>query len=231
MVLPGFGETYVPPSMRMSLALVMCVLLTPLLSASMPHPPASALAFFLLIASEIVTGLFIGTVCSLIINATHVAGMIISLQSGISSAVIFDVTQNTQGSLIGNFLGLMTIVLLFCTDMHHLMLRGVTESYSVFAPGHFPPIKDFMEVTARMVSSTFTIAVQISTPALVSGTLLFLGGGIMSRLMPTMQVFFIIVPPQLLLGFFILMTSFSAMMLWYLEFYRDSLTSFMGYLH
>jgi len=230
MLLPGFGESYVSQRVRLVLALMITLLLTPVLGKTFPPMPSSSLALALLVIIEIITGIFIGSICNILISVTHIAGMIFSFQSGISSAVIFDATQNSQGSLVGNFFGLATIVLLFITDLHHMMLRGITQSYSVFIPGHFLPLQDAVNTVVRLTSETFIMAVQISAPFIVIGTLLFLGAGVISRLMPTVQVFFIITAPQLLVSFFILVTTFSAMMLWYMEFYKDKLTEVLGYL-
>jgi flagellar biosynthetic protein FliR len=229
MILPAFGETYVPPQLRLAFAFMLTLLLVPVIGKAIPPVPASAVALMLLVASEILTGLFIGTVCSILISATHTAGMIFSFQSGMSSAVVFDVTQSSQGSLIGNFMGLLALVLIFTTDLHHFILRGITESYSVFAPGKWPPLHDFVETAVRTLSDTFLIAMQVATPLIVVGTLLFLGAGVLSRLMPTMQVFFVIIPPQLLIAFFVLTTTFSSIMLWYMEFYREKLMMIFTY--
>ena len=230
MLLPGFGESYVPKRIRLSIAIIISLLLTPLLEKVMPTFPNSAITLTLMIISEILLGLLIGSICKVIINATHVAGEIFSLQAGISSAVIYDVTQQTQGSLIGNFIGLTSLVVLFSTNLHHVMLRGITDSYQVFLPGKFPTIHDFIESYAHLVSETFIIAVQISAPMIIIGTLLFLGAGIISRLMPNLQIFFIITAPQLMIGFFILITAFSSVILFYMNFYQDNLTSFISYL-
>jgi flagellar biosynthetic protein FliR len=231
MVLPGFGESYVPQRIRLSFALIISLILTPFLEHIMPRVPVSGFAFFILITAEFLTGLFIGTICNILISVTHIAGMIFSFQSGLSSAVLYDVTQSSQGSLIGNFLGLMVIVLIFSTGMDTVMLRGVTESYTVFVPGQFPPLHDFVETATRLVSDTFIMSIQITTPFIIAGTLLFLGGGVISRLMPTVQVFFLITAPQLIINFIVLTGAFSAMLLWYMDFFREHLTHFTGYLH
>lgn len=230
MVMPGFSETYVPQTVRLVFVLMISLIMTPVLSHVMPPIPSSGIAFTLLILGEILIGVFVGTICQILIAVTHVAGMIFSIQAGVSSAVIFDVDQNSQGSLIGNFLGILTIVLLFTTDLHHMMLRGVTESYAIFVPGKFPPLGEFVGSIAHTVSDVFTMAVQIAAPLIITGTLLFLGAGVISRLMPTVQIFFVITAPQLLLGFFVFVTTFSAIMLFYLDFYREKMMAIMGYL-
>jgi len=230
MLLPGFGENYVPPMVKLGFALMITLVLLPVLGSAMPPFPSSPLTLFLLVAGEMLIGIFIGNVCQILISVTHVAGAIFSVQSGIASAVVFDANQNSQGSLIGNFFGILTIVLLFVTDLHYMMLRGVTESYAIFPPGKFPPVHDFVGTIAHTASDSFTMAVQISAPVIIVGTLLFLGAGIISRLMPTIQVFFVLTAPQLLIGFFVFITSFSAITLFYMEFYKDRIMSIMGYL-
>jgi len=229
-LLPGLGESYVSARIRLIIALAISFILMPLLASQIPSIPESLLSLTLMITGEIVVGLFIGTVCKILISVTHVAGMIISLQMGISSAVIFDPNQSSQGSLIGNMFGLMTILLLFATDMHLVMLRGVTESYSIFAVGKYPPLHDFAMTIAHLTADSFTMAVQISAPFIVTGTLLFLAAGIIGRLMPTLQVFGILAAPQLLLGFSLLISISSAMMLYYMEFYREKIAFVFGYL-
>ncbi len=230
MVLPGFGETYVSARIRLCLALMISLILTLPLGKAIPPTPPSVIMLMLLIVSEILIGIFIGSVCQILISVTHIAGTIFSLQSGIASAVIYDPTQSGQGSLIGNFLGMLTVVLIFCTDLHYLMLRGITDSYAVFIPGSFPAPGDFASVISHLVSDTFVMAVQISAPVIIAGTLLFLGAGVLSRLMPTIQIFFLLIAPQLMVGFFIFITTFSAMVLFYMEFYKDRIMTIMGYL-
>ncbi|MEI6730753.1 MAG: flagellar biosynthetic protein FliR, partial [Pseudomonadota bacterium] len=210
-------------------AFILTLMLTPALGKLIPPLPTSAITLFLLIISEILIGIFIASICKVLISVTHIVGTILSLQSGISSAVVFDVTQRTQGSLIGNLLGIVAVTLLFATGLHHLMLRGIAESYTAFAPGKLPPLKDFVEIYSHLVSQIFIISVQISAPLVIIGTLLFLAGGVIGRLMPSMQVFSVITAPQLMIGFFIIITTFSAMMLWYMDFYKDTLTDFFKF--
>lgn len=230
MVMPGYGETYVSASIRICFALFITLLLTPALGRFIPPLPSSAIMLTLLILNEILIGIFLGSICQILVSAMHTTGTIFSLQAGISSAVVFDSSQNSQGTLAGTFLGILVVVLLFCTDLHYLMLMGITKSYVVFAPGHFPPLDVFVGTISHTVSDVFTISVQISAPFIIAGLLLFLGAGVISRLMPTIQVFFVLVAPQLLLGFFIFMTMFSAIVLFYMDFYRDRIMSIMGYL-
>ncbi len=227
MVLPGIGEIYVSPRIRLIFALMASLAMTPLLQPMMPAVPGSPLALGILILAETVVGLFIGLTIRIFVAAMHTTGMIISFQSSLAGAMIFDITQSGQSSAIGNMLSMTTFVLLFATDLHHVMLRALFDSYTLFAPGVFPPAADFANFSAALVMKVFSIAVQLASPLIAVGLLVYISAGVLSRLMPTMQVFFVIIPLQLLMNFFVFMAIFSSMMLWYISYFEDTLGGFL----
>ncbi len=228
MVLPGFGEAYVPARVRLLLAAMFSILLAPVIN-SLPPMPSNVMGLFTLLLAEILIGLFLGGLSRMLIAAVHMAGMIIAYQSSLASAVTQDLAlSQAQGTSLGNLLGMSALVLLFATDLHHLMLRGLAESYSLFLPGHFPQVEDFANHATQTMNRSFQMAMKISAPHLVIGMMMYLGAGIISRLMPNIQIFFLIMAPQLLISFFILMISGSAMMLWYMEYIKDSLGGFLA---
>lgn len=227
MVMPGFGETYVSPRFRLLMALTISVALTPVLRPLMPAVPTSPLALTVLLVAEIMVGLFIGGVSRLLVSATHVAGQIMAFQSGLSTATIFDFNQATQGTLLGNLLSVTAVILIFVMDLHHLMLRSLADSYTLFAPGTFPPTGDFATLVTNVVGKSFMVAIQLSSPLIVVGLMIYLGAGVLARLMPAMQVFFILLPPQILVSFFIVMTTISGFMLWYMNYFQETLTGFL----
>ena len=228
MLLPGFGEAYVFMRMRLFLAVLFSALLSSVLVA-LPAAPASIFALVQLMVGEILIGLFIGGVSRIIIASVHIAGTIIAYESSLSSALTQNITSfQGQDSTIGNLLSMTAVVLLFSTDLHHYMLMGLANSYTLFLPGQFPPIADFSHHATLLMSSIFQTAMQIAAPNIVIGLMLYLGAGIISRLMPNMQIFFILMAPQLLISFFILMVCFSSVMLWFNDYFRTSLGGFLN---
>ena len=228
MILPGFGEAYVPVRIRLLLAAMFSLLLAPVLQ-NLPHMPSNIMSLFNLLLAEIMIGIFLGGLSRMLISAIHMAGMIIAYQSSLASAVTQDLTlSQAQGTSLGNLLGVAALVLLFTTDLHHLILRGLADSYTLFTAGQFPQVGDFANHATHTMSSSFQMAMQIAAPHLVIGLMIYLGAGIIARLMPNIQIFFLLMAPQLLISFFILMICFSAMMLWYMEYFKDSLGSFLA---
>lgn len=228
MLIPAIGEAYVAVRIRLLLAVMISLILTPVYSTTMPPLPGSPLALMMLLMAEILVGLFIGVVCRMLISVMHVAGMIVSFQSSLAAATMFDINQATQGTVFGNFLSVTAAVILFNSDLHHVILRGLGDSYGLFPPGTFPPTEDMTNYLAQLLSDCFLMATKITAPFLVIGLLINLGAGVLSRLMPNMQVFFVIMPAQIMLSFLLLMTMLSAMMLWFMQFYGDTIGAFLA---
>lgn len=227
MVLPGFGEVYISSRARLMLALTVSAVMAPVLKPLLPPMPADILGLGMALLAEAIVGLFIGAVGRMLQSILHVAGMIIAFQSSLASALLFDANQGSQGSVMGNFMTLIGVTLLFATGMHHMMLTGIAESYMVFEPGAFPPTGDMADMAAQVVSDGFVVAVKISAPLIVMGLLLYLGAGILGRLMPNMQVFFVLVPVQLYESFVIFLLTLSAGMLWYIDHFEEVMRTFL----
>ena len=228
MLLPGFAELYVSARVRLFLAATFSLVLVPI-TPDLPAVPSTIPELATLIIAEIIIGLFLGGLSRIIIGAVHVAGTIIAYQSSLASAVVQDLThEQTQGTALCNMLGVCALVLLFVTDLHILILRGLADSYTLFHAGDFPLVSDFAKHSIQTMAGSFQMAMKMAAPHLVVGMLLYLGAGIISRLMPNIQIFFLIMAPQLLISFFILLISISAIMLWYMDYFKESLAAFLG---
>lgn len=228
MVLPGYGDSSVSPQIRLLLALLVTALVTPVLSPDLPPLPSMPIALFVLVVGELVIGLFLGLIARLLLSAIDVAGMVISFQLSLANAFMFNPTMAAQGSLVGAFLSLLAVLLLFVTDLHHLMLIAVIDSYSLFVPGEMPPMGDAAAMVARLVAESFRIGVQIAAPFLVFGLIFYLGLGVLARLMPQVQVFFVGIPIQIMLGLVVLALTLSTGMLYWLSIVQDRLTGFLA---
>lgn len=221
--IPGFGETYVSARARLGLALIFCLALFPIISPNLPAMPADAWTVTLILTGEVITGLFIGLLMRIIQSIMHIAGMKIAFMTGLSTATLFDANQSTQGSVIGGFLSVIAITLFFTAGLHHIVFKAIANSYVLIETAKMPPFNEFAETTARLTGEAFMIAFKIAAPIILVGTMLYLAAGLMGRLMPTMQVFFVLVPIQIYVGFLFVGMALSGMMLVYINFFEDKL--------
>ncbi len=226
-LLPGIGETYIPVRVRILFVLAMTLAIAPVVGGSIPGPPDSAADLFLVVFKEVAIGLFFGIVARALLITLATAGTIISLSTGLSNATVFNPALQDQGTSVSLLLTLLGIMLIFATDMHHLIIRALVQSYAVFPVGATLPIDDFSLAIARLVGDAFEMALQMSAPFIVISLMFFAALGIMSRLMPQLQIFFIGIPIQMLLGFMILIAIIGTMMGVFLEYYELGIAGYL----
>lgn len=212
MLLPGLGEMSVPVRVRLTVALVLVAVLLPLHRAAYPLDLALPGPVLTLLFQEILIGAVLGLTARLTISALQVAGSVIAQQLGLGFVTAVDPTQGQQGVIVGNFLSVLGVTLIFTLDLHHLVIAALNDSYSLFRPGEVPVFGDVAALFTTTVASAFRVGVQLSAPFIVFGLLFNLGLGVLSRLMPQMQVFFVGLPLSILVGFLILILVVAAMM-------------------
>ena len=126
------------------------------------------------------------------------------MQSGLGAASFFDPAQRAQVAIFGSFLFLAATAAIFITDTHFLFISGVIESYTRFPPGEMLNIQDVSKFVTHVINDSFILAFKMSSPFLVVSIAILVGSGILSRLMPNLQVFFVVTPAQILVMFCIL---------------------------
>src|SRR5438045_5298083 len=92
-----------------------------------------------LMVHEVIIGVVLGATARVTLSALQVAGSVIAQQLGLGFVTAVDPTQGQQGAVIGNFLTMLGLALLFATDSHHLVIEALNDSYAVFAPGELMP--------------------------------------------------------------------------------------------
>ena len=229
MLMPALGEQMIPARMRLGFALAFTLVLYPLLSGTMPALPVDVLEIFALIFHELAVGLMLGAIVRITVMATQVAGAIIAFQSGLSTAQSADPTQaGIQGAVFGSFLSFVGVTLIFATDLHHVALAAIYDSYMVFTVQTPLMFDDAAQLAIKTVAHAFTIGIQMSAPFIVFGLVFNLGAGILARLMPQMQVFFVLMPANIFGGLILFALLLTMMMGWYIAAFEEHLAMWRG---
>ncbi len=219
MLLPGFGESNIPVRVKLSIALLLTLIILPLHRADYHIDMNSMAALLVMMVYEILIGVVLGATARVTLAALQVAGAVIAQQMGLGFVTSIDPTQGQQGVLIGNFLTLLGVTMLFATDSHYLIIAALNDSYKIFSPGEVMPSGDVAELATRAFSAAFKIGMQLAAPFLVFGLVFNIGLGVLARLMPQMQVYFVGVPLSILSGFLIFGLVLAAMMGTYLQYF------------
>ncbi len=227
MLMPALGEVAVPAQVRVILALMLSAIMMPLVADTYSAIPPTIPGLAMAVTSEVMIGIFIGMSAKLIMSALHVAGNIIALQTGLAFAQNVDPTQGTQGALVSSFLSLLAVTLIFTTGLHHLLIAAMRDSYVLFHPGDVLPVGDFLALAVKMTSGAFVLGVQLASPFLVFGLVFYIGIGLLSKLMPQIQIFFIAMPANIGLGLALLFLILGAMMTWFLQGFEQTMSLFV----
>ena len=227
MFLPGFSATYVAARFRLALALAISFVTFPVLAAKLPVPPSAFPDMALMFVGEIIIGSFFGLILRVLISSLQTAGTIASLASSMANALVQDPIAEQQSSTISGFLLTIGVVLIFVTDMHHLMLRALLESYAMFEPGQTPPFGEFADAIGRQVADSFALGLQMSAPFVVIGLTYYIGLGLLGRLMPQLPVFFFGLPLQITLQIFVFTITLSGIMLVFVQTFEAKVYRFI----
>ena len=184
MLMPGFNAGYVNAQLRLSIALAITVILIPFLSDKLPPIPQNFADILQMLLFEITYGIFIGIFMQILMAAINLAGNLIGQAIGFSNAQMFDPAFQQQSIIIDSFLTIVALTLIFITNLHHLMLSAVIESYNLLPAGSTLPTDDMAQTISKTLTQSFLIGFKLGSPFIAFTIVFYVGMGLLSRLMP-----------------------------------------------
>ena len=205
MLLPGLGEAEIPTPIRLAIGVALALLLLPILAPGLPAAPEAPAELLRLIAVEIAVGLWLGTLARLIVLALAMAGQAIAAMVGLAGMLVADPSLGPQGTALGRAFGLLAVVLVLASGLHALALRAMAESYTVLPAGDPFPAGAAAEAVAAAGAASLDLALRLAAPFVVGAVVLNVALGLLARLAPQVQTFFVAVPGQIMAGLALLM--------------------------
>lgn len=227
MFMPGFMTSYINPQVRLSIALALTIVLLPLISGQLPPVPHDTIVFIPYILSEITIGVFLGMAMQFLYASLRFAANLAGQAIGFSNAQIFDPTFQSQTIVVESFLSIVAVTLIFITDIHHLMISAVIDSYHLFPVGEALPWGDFSKNLSQSLNNTFIMGFKLGSPFVAFTIIFYVGMGLISRLMPQLNIFFMSLPLQIYLGVGLLFITTPMMIMWFIKYYEDGLQQFL----
>lgn len=221
MLMPMLSDDQVPRQARLLLALGLTVGLTGMLKpAVLPFTDGGEARLAILLLSETVIGLALGMLSRLFFQAAVMAGAIVSLQMGLTTALVFDPALGGQTPLIGKLIGLGAALFCFSLGLHAWWFEALVRSYASFAPGAPFAAGDWLALAVSTASAATSLAISLAAPFLLFGILFNLALGIAGRLAPAIQIFFIAQPLMIAGGIALLAITAPAMLTAFADSYR-----------
>jgi flagellar biosynthesis protein FliR len=206
MLMPGFSSPQIPVQVRLFLALAVTLSLTPML---IDHVPTKALSEEPLLAlryivTELLVGASIGVLGRLFLLALETMATAAAMSVGLSNPFGVVNEESEISPPLVTFLTMAATALIFITDLHWEVFRGVAASYDAI------PVKENFDVNfsvfnlSKVLADTFKIALRISAPFILYSIIIQLSISVINRLTPQISIYFISIPFVISGGLFLM---------------------------
>lgn len=197
--LPVFGSTQVPRIFKIGLAVGFSIAITPLvkdLSLRTDH-------LLGLTASELLLSVALALTVRLIFFGVDIAGQVMSTTMGLSMATVFnpEIGQSTE---LARFYSIIALLLFFALNIHHQVLIALVESFSFIPAGAFSG-DGFVVPLIELVGRIFTFGIRVSLPLIIVMMVVNIVLGILYRVIPQFNLFFVGYPLYIGVGFLVVL--------------------------
>lgn len=192
---PFLGGESVPQEVKLGLGVMLGMILYPALITQVRDIPVSALLFIALMLKEIFIGLSIAFVIGMIFDAANSAGTLLDTLSGTNQAQLMIPSMGQQASLFANLQAQMAVVIFLSLGGHHIVIQTFGDSLAMIPLDQYPRFSHgtwpFFETMLRIFGDLIRIALALASPVLLATFLVDLALGMINRVAPQVQVFFV----------------------------------------
>lgn len=195
---PTWSNPFVPMQLRMALALGLALLVMPVVAFG--ELPATLLQLTPVLVRELLVGVIVGFVATVIFAAIHLAGELLDIEMGLSMLNVLDPMSGTQVPLVGNLKYMLALLIFLVVDGHHMLLVGIVQSYGVVPVGGLVVGPEATQAIMDIAAGVFASALKIAAPVMGSLFLTSVTLGVVNRAVPQMNVFVVGMPVKLGMG-------------------------------
>ncbi|MCP4703399.1 MAG: flagellar type III secretion system protein FliR [candidate division Zixibacteria bacterium] len=201
---PILGHHSIPMTIRAGFAVVLAIVLIPFASQA-PMPAVESIWLLaLLAAKELMVGLILGFLFSLLFSGIRMGGGIVGFQMGLLMANVLDPEAGSQISVIAEFWIVIASLIFLAIDGHHAIIAAFADSYKLLPVGAVSFTGPAGEAIVRMSAYAFTMAVKISAPIVITLFLVSVSLGVVARTVPQMNIFIVGMPLKIGIGFLVM---------------------------
>jgi flagellar biosynthetic protein FliR len=215
-VAPFFGNTTIPNTIRIFLSLIVAYIIFFSIKGFTFDINKGLLPLALYGIKEIVTGLIIGFSINLVFYGIAYAGLLIGFDMGLAMASAFDPSTQMESNILGQLLNFSALIVFLTINGHHYIVRAMDYSFHLVPIGAISINQSLLEILVKYSAGVFVLAVKIASPFIISFFLIQVAAGIIARVIPQMQVFFVVLPLQIIIGY-LLLAAFSPVVIYVIK--------------
>lgn len=192
---PVLGDKTIPKLIKVGMALLLSLVLLPVVPNPEAMPEVTSLWQLLgYVFNEILIGFIIGLFFRFIFIGVMIGGAIIGYQVGFMFAMTFDNNQAAQVSIISRFWYIIAVLFFLAINGHHMIISAFAQSFDLIPLGNINNAASVGEMIIQYSAYMFVIGIKVASPIMITLFLIDVSLGTISKMMPTMNVFFIGMP-------------------------------------
>ena len=205
---PIYSQAGLPLMIKIGLALVISFAVFPIISNSQPVLPDNMINFIIIVFKELAVGFLIGYVATLAFAAFVMGGGLISSEMGLTMAELVDPLTGDRVSPIAQLLQIVALILFFAINGHHWLINALILSYKTVPLTGFIEMGSSVSKIMDLFNGLFIAAIKIAAPIMIVLGLTVVVAGFLARSTPEINIFLIIFPMKILVGFLLLAIMF-----------------------
>jgi len=199
-VAPLFSSKMLPARARGVAAVALAVGLSPI-ALKGGHIPLDALSLGGLILKEALVGFAFAFAVAVLFAAVSAAGSFLDTLIGFSYGGLVDPVNGNQSSVLSQLYTLVGIMVFLAIGGETWLVEGLAKTYSLVGLTQMPALGALVGGAQHTFASIFISAVELAAPVLIALIITDAGFGVVSRVMPQLNVFAVGFPAKILVGF------------------------------
>jgi len=197
---PVLGSRNFPVIGKIGLVGMTAMLITPSVTMVGGGVPDDALAFAFMGVGELLIGLLMGFVMTMVFAAIQIGGQLMDMQSGFGMMNVFNPAMETQFPIFGFFYFIVAVLYLLILDGHHLMLLALVRTFDKIPLGGFVFHPELLLQVPRWGSAMFVDGLLIAAPIVGAMFVAYASLGLLGRVVPQIHLFVVGFPLTMALG-------------------------------
>jgi flagellar biosynthetic protein FliR len=203
--IPVLGGQSIPAQFRIAFGFVLAIILVPWQPLPANAEAMGLLSFAFAIFKELIIGLLAGFAGILTFGVTQIAGEVMGLGSGFGSSRVFNPAMSEASSAFNQLFTIVALMLFLVTNSHHIVIAALAKTFEVIPVNGDIPLNS-LPIVAQMTSQLVAAGIQIAFPVMVSLTLTDIALGLIARVAPQVQIYFLGLPLKVGVSLFALGT-------------------------
>ena len=209
---PFFSSRVIPVLCKAGLSFIVTIILFPVINNKLVEFPGTTWGIFQMIAAEFIIGMILGLTVQIFFEAVRMMGQLVGFQTGFAIVNILDPQSGSQTSILSNMAYFVAMALFLILNGHYILLGAIRESFDIINVGSLNLNRQLFQTIINVSGDIFSIAVKIGAPAIAALLFTKVLFGLITKLIPQMNIMIVAFPVQIVIGLFFFGISLSVLL-------------------